>query len=122
MSIEDEPPHNVCHDCGITFENSFSLVDHMLEDDEDFDPYFLLPNGHKLMLGSLLRFFYANAENPEQVKLITQSTYITLFASEQGSSLVDELVEDMVVKSAFKDFDKDLQELLAEDITDEDEE
>ena len=63
MSIEDEPPHNVCHDCGITFENSFSLVDHMLEDDEDFDPYFLLPNGHKLMLGSLLRFFYANAEN-----------------------------------------------------------
>jgi len=122
MSLESEPPHNVCHDCGATFENSFSLVDHMLEDDEDFDPYFLLPNGHKLMLGSLLRFFYANAENPEQVKLITQSTYITLFASEQGSSLIDELIEDMVVKSVFKDFDRDLQELLAEDITDEDEE
>jgi putative alpha-1,2-mannosidase len=55
---------------------------------------------------------YNNADTPEQIKLITQSTYITLFASENGYSLVDELVEDMVVKSALVDFDQNLTRLL----------
>jgi hypothetical protein len=119
MSIQDEPPHNYCNDCKITFSDSFALVDHMLEEDEEFDPYYLLPSGFKLMLGSLLRFMYNNAEDPNQIKLITQSTYVTLFASEMGYDLVDELVEDMVVKSALQDFDRDLQELLAEEPKDD---
>lgn len=119
MNIEDEPPHNICHDCGKTFENSFELVDHMFDDEDEFDPYFILPNGHMLMLGSLLRFFNEYSEDAEQVRLISQSTYITLFAAEQGYSLVDELIQDMIVKSVFKDFDKDLQILLAEDTNEE---
>ena len=113
MSLEDSPPHNYCNECKITFDDSFALVDHMLDEDEQFDPYYLLPSGFKLMLGSLLRFMYNNAENPEQIKLITQSTYVTLFASEMGYELVDELIEDVIVKSALQDFDRDLQELLA---------
>ena len=119
MSIESEPPHNYCNECQATFSDSFALVDHMLEEDEEFDPYYLLPSGFKLMLGSLLRFMYNNAEDPSQIKLITQSTYVTLFASENGYNLVDELVEDMVVKSALQDFDRDLQELLAEEPRDD---
>lgn len=119
MSIEQEPPHNYCNECEVTFDSSFALVDHMLEEDEEFDPYYLLPSGFKLMLGSLLRFMYNNAEDPNQIKLITQSTYVTLFASEMGYDLVDELVEDMVVKSALQDFDRDLQELLAEEPRDD---
>ena len=119
MSIESEPPHNYCNECQVTFSDSFALVDHMLEEDEEFDPYYLLPSGFKLMLGSLLRFMYNNAEDPSQIKLITQSTYVTLFASENGYNLVDELVEDMVVKSALQDFDRDLQELLAEEPKDD---
>ena len=119
MSIEQEPPHNYCNECEVTFDSSFALVDHMLADDEEFDPYYLLPSGFKLMLGSLLRFMYNNAEDPNQIKLITQSTYVTLFASEMGYDLVDELVEDMVVKSALQDFDRDLQELLAEEPRDD---
>jgi len=91
----------------------------LLEDDEEFDPYLVLPDGYKLMLGSLLRFMYAHADQPDQVKLITQSTYITLFASENGYDLVDELVEDMVVKSALQDFDSSLKTLLEEELPNE---
>jgi hypothetical protein len=88
------------------------LVDHLLEDDEEFDPYLVLHSGYRLMIGSMLRFMYDNCDNPEQIKLITQSTYVTLFASENGYSPIEELVEDMVVKSALKDFDDSLKTLL----------
>ena len=119
MSDDILPPHNFCNECGIQFEDSFKLIDHMLEDDEDFDPYYILPNGYKLLLGSLLRFMYNNAEKPDQIRLITQSTYVTLFASEMGYDLVDELVEDMVVKSALVDFDQNLARLLETDTNDD---
>lgn len=119
MTFDDEPPHNHCNECNETFDDSFQLIDHTLYDDEEFDPYYLLPNGYKLLLGSLLRFMYNNADEPEQIKLITQSTYVTLFASENGYDLVDELVEDMIVKSALQNFDEDLEALLKKDTTDE---
>ena len=119
MTFDDEPPHNYCNDCNETFDDSFQLIDHTLEEDDEFDPYYLLPNGFKLLLGSLLRFMYNNADEPEQIKLITQSTYITLFASENGYDLVDELIEDMIVKSALHNFDEDLEALLKKDTTDE---
>ena len=119
MSDEQEPPHNYCHDCDETFEDSFDLIDHYLEEDEEFDPYYILPNGYKLLLGSLLRFMYNNADEPDQIRLITQSTYVTLFASENGYDLVDELVEDMVVKSALVDFDQNLARLLETDTNDD---
>jgi len=101
------------------FEDSFELIDHYLEDDEDFDPYYILPNGYKLLLGSLLRFMFNNADEPDQIRLITQSTYVTLFASENGYDLVDELVEDMVVKSALVDFDQNLARLLETETNDD---
>lgn len=119
MTFDDEPPHNYCNECNETFDDSFQLIDHTLYEDEEFDPYYLLPNGFKLLLGSLLRFMYNNANEPEQIKLITQSTYVTLFASENGYDLVDELVEDMIVKSALQHFDEDLEALLKKDIADE---
>jgi hypothetical protein len=115
MNHEHELPYNICNECNEKFDDSFQLVDHLLEDDEEFDPYLVLPNGFKLMLGSLLRFMYEHADNPEQVKLITQSTYVTLFASENGYDLVDELVEDMIVKSELENFDSSLAKLLEKD-------
>jgi len=119
VTFDDEPPHNYCNECNETFDDSFQLIDHTLYEDEEFDPYYLLPNGFKLLLGSLLRFMYNNADEPEQIKLITQSTYVTLFASENGYDLVDELVEDMIVRSALQHFDEDLEALLKKDIADE---
>jgi hypothetical protein len=94
-------------------------VDHYFEEGEEFDPYYILPNGYKLLLGSMLRFMFNNAEEPDQIRLISQSTYVTLFASEMGYDLVDELVEDMVVKSALVDFDQNLARLLETDTNDD---
>lgn len=119
FNLDDDDTPNFCHDCKQQFDNSFELIDHALDDDEDFDPYYILPNGFKLLLGSLLRFMFNNADEPEKIKLISQSTYVTLFAGEMGYDLIDELVEDMVVKSALQDFDKSLEELLSEDTDEE---
>ena len=119
MDEEHEEIINHCHECGEDFDDSFQLIDHTLEDDEDFDPYLILPNGYKLMLGSLLRFLFNHADSPEQIRHITQSTYVTLFASENGYDLVDELIEDMVVKSALQRFDEELNILLSENKDDE---
>lgn len=115
----NEPPESYCHECDTQFKNSFELIDHTLEEDEDFDPYYVLPNGMKLLLGSLLRFMYNHSEEPEQIKLITQSTYVTLFAAEMGFDMIDELVEDMVVKSAMQDLDLNIEKLLTKDTDEE---
>jgi hypothetical protein len=111
----NEPPESYCHECDRQFNNSFELVDHTMEEDEEFDPYYILPNGMKLLLGSLLRFMYKHSKEPEQIELITQSTYITLFAAEMGFDMIDELVEDMVVKSAMQDLDANIEKLLSKD-------
>lgn len=119
MTFDDEPPHNYCNDCGETFDNSFELIEHGLGEGDDFDPYYILPNGYKLLLGSLLRFMYNNADEPQQIKLITQSTYVALYASELGYDLIDELIEDMIVKSELQYFDENLEALLKKDTTNE---
>ena len=111
--MEDiEPPHNYCNDCEIEFEDSFQLIDHFLEDDEEFDPYYLLTSGFKLMLGSLLRFMFEHAEEPEQIKLISQSTYVTLFAAEHDSDVLEDMIEDVVVDSEMLRFEDSLKSLL----------
>jgi hypothetical protein len=116
---DDNDEYNFCNECNKKFEDSFELIDHVLEDDEEFDPYYLLPNGFKLHLGSLLRFFFAYAEDAEQIKMMTQSTYVTLFAAENGYDLMNELVEDMVVKSAMQDLDQNIEKLLSKDTDEE---
>jgi hypothetical protein len=62
---------------------------------------------------------YNHSEEPEQIKLITQSTYVTLFAAEMGFDMIDELVEDMVVKSAMQDLDASIEKLLTKDTDEE---
>ena len=105
-------PERYCHNCKKKFEDSFALIDHLLPDDEEFDPYFILPNGFKLMLGSLLRYIFGYADNVEKIKLITQSTYLTLFAAEMGYQGLDGMVEDMVVSQEMYNLDEELEKLL----------
>ena len=114
MTEPIDPEYNRCHDCGEEFDNSFDLIDHTMGDDDEFDPYLILPNGYRLMLGSLLKFIYDEASDTEQIRHIAQSTYVTLFAAENGYDLIDTLIEDMIVKSSLQNFDKSLQQLLSE--------
>lgn len=115
---------NTCEGCGETFENVFEYVDHLTDEssiDQEFDPALLLPNGSRFMVGSLLRFMYYNADSPEQIRQIAESSYVTLFAAELQSEDLEELIEDMVVTSEMMRFDLSLKELLEESKSDDDE-
>jgi hypothetical protein len=103
-----------CDSCGENFDNAFDLIDHVVEDDDEFDPALILPNGIKLMIGSMLRFMYEYADDREQIRQLAQSTYVTLFAAERGMDVVDDLIEDMVVDSEMMKFDATLRALLEE--------
>ena len=78
----------------------------------EFDPKLILPNGYTLMVGSLLRCLFNYANDPKQIKQITQSTYATLYAAETDPGMMKEIIEDMVVEDHMQDFDVALNELL----------
>jgi hypothetical protein len=105
-------PIKPCPECGEQFENVFEATDHLLEDDEDFDPALILPNGYRLMIGSLLRCFYRYADEPEKIKDVAQDTYMTLFTVEMEPSTVVEVIEDMIVGSSMAEIDEELKQLL----------
>lgn len=103
-----------CPDCGATFENVFEATDHLLEDDDEFDPALILPNGARLMIGSLLRCLYKYADKPDQIKTITQSTYMTLFTAETQPEAIKDIIEEMIIESQMMEIDNELKQLLEE--------
>jgi hypothetical protein len=103
-----------CDKCGEHFDNIFEMIDHNLEDEDEFNPALILPNGVRLLVGSLLRFLFENADEPKQIRQITQSTYVTLYAAETGSDVLDDLIEEVVVGSEMLRFDSSLKKLLEE--------
>jgi hypothetical protein len=109
-----EEIEHYCDGCGEHFDNSFEYVDHFIEeaDEGEFDPVLVLPNGVRLMIGSLLRFIFEHADNPDEIRQITQSTYVTLFAAEVGSEYFDDMVEDLIVSNEMLEFDDSLKQLL----------
>jgi hypothetical protein len=110
-----------CEECGEHFEDAFEYIDHYFDGKEEFDPKLVLPNGFKFMVGSLLRFIYYNSDDPEQIRQITQSSYVTLFAAEVEHTHLEDLIEDMVVQSEMMRFDLSLKELLEEKKRDDNE-
>jgi hypothetical protein len=105
-------PIKPCPECGEQFDNVFEATDHLLEEDEEFDPALILPNGYRLMIGSLLRCFYRYADEPEKIKSVAQDTYMTLFTVEMEPSTVVEVIEDMIVGSSMAEIDDELKQLL----------
>lgn len=105
-------PIKPCPECGEQFENVFEATDHLLEEDEEFDPALILPNGYRLMIGSLLRCIYRYADDADKVKDVVQDTYMTLFTVEMEPSTVVEVIEDMIVGSSMAGLDDELKELL----------
>jgi hypothetical protein len=103
---------NPCPECGQHFDNVFEATDHLLEEDDEFDPALVLPNGYRLMIGSLLRCMYRYAEEPEQIRSITQDTYMTLFTAETQPDVILDVIEDMIVGSSMVGIDDELKQLL----------
>ena len=101
-----------CPECGQKFTDAFDAVNHMLEDDQEFDPALILPGGYRLMIGSLLRALFENRNDEEYVSEILQSAYITLFTAETEPDIIGETVEDIIVESVMEDFDGELNKLF----------
>lgn len=106
-----------CGICGEHFDNIFDATDHLIEDngEQEFNPEIVLPNGYKLMLGSMLRQLFDSADNPEQIRTITQLTYGTLYAAENNIGMMKKLVEDAIIHEHMSEIDDELKELLEED-------
>lgn len=83
-------------------------------DEQEFNPELILPNGYKLLLGSLLRQLFDKADDPEEVRNITQLTYGTLYAAESDIGLMKKLVEDAIIHEHMSEIDCELKELLDE--------
>jgi hypothetical protein len=103
---------NPCPACGEEFDNVFDATDHLLEDDEEFDPALILPNGYRLMIGSLLRCMYRYAHEPRKIEKITQDTYMTLFTAETSTDSIAEIIEEAIVRSSMADIDSELKSIL----------
>ena len=103
-----------CATCGEQFANVFEATDHLVEEggDEIFDPCLILPGGYSLMIGSLLRCLFSHANNPAQIKSITQSTYATLYAAELSPKGMQKIIEEMVVSEQMSNFNFELKKLL----------
>ena len=106
-----------CKICGQHFDNIFDATDHLIEDngEEEFNPEIILPNGYRLLVGSMLRQLFESADNPEEVRTITQLTYGTLYAAETNVSMMKKLVEDAIIHEHMSEIDEELKELLEED-------
>lgn len=101
-----------CPECGEEFENIFEATDHLLEEDEEFDPSLILPNGYRLMIGSLLRCLYRYSNDQAMIEDVVQSTYATLFAAETKPEVLGSVIEDMIVDSSMNELDNELKRLL----------
>ena len=106
---EDIPP---CDLCGMHFSDAFEYVKHMLEDDDDFNPYLILPNSYRLMVGSKLRTLFDNADDPTIVRQVCESTYMTLFTAETEPHMLEEVITDLIVESSIADLDEDIKRIL----------
>ncbi len=101
-----------CPECGQKFKDAFEAVDHMLEDDDEFNPALILPGGYRLMIGSLLRGLFDNRHDVAYLEDILQSAYVTLFTAETNPEIIGETVEDIIVESVMGDLDFELERIL----------
>ena len=105
-----------CEVCGTHFDNIFEMVDHLLEEnEEEFDPALLLPNGYKLLVGTLLRLVYERSNKPSQVREIVSSAYMNLYLAETDQQAMRESVENIIVEKFVLDLDRGLRELLEDE-------
>lgn len=110
--LDNEDGIPVCTLCGERFEDVFEAIDHMMEDDEEFDPALILPGGYKLMVGSLLRCIYDHRNDAGLISKVTQSAYATLFTAEVMPEVVNGEIEDMIVEGAMENLDVEIKKLF----------
>jgi hypothetical protein len=101
-----------CPECGEKFDNIFTAVEHMLDDDEEFNPAFILPGGIRLMLGTLMWNIYQRRNEPDVVSELAQDCYATLAMGEFMPEAIPNVLNDLLVEDAMENFDDELKQLF----------
>lgn len=71
-----------CRTCGTTFNNVFEEADHLVDSDEVFDPMYVLTGNVRIGLGTLMRRFYNESDDPDTVRRTAQEVYSLLLLAE----------------------------------------
>ena len=109
-----------CEVCGTHFDTVFDMVDHLQEEGEPpFDPALLLPNGYRLLVGTLLRLIHEQSNKPSQVRKITEGAYMNLYLAETDQQAMRSNIEDVLVEKFVSELDRDLRELLEKNANDD---
>jgi hypothetical protein len=82
-----------CRTCGTVFDNVFEEADHLLDSDELFDPMYVLTGSVRIGLGTLMRRFYNESEDPEKVRNTAQEVYSLLLLAEFDAKNVRPTIE-----------------------------
>ena len=102
-----------CEVCGTHFNNVFEMVDHLQEEGEPpFDPSLLLPNGYKLLVGTLLRLIHEQSNKPSQLRRITENAFTNLYLAETNQQEMRSNIEDAMVNQFVSELDRELASLL----------
>jgi hypothetical protein len=91
------------------------------EDGNGFDPTLVLPNGYRLLVGTLLRLIHERSNKPSQVREIIEGAYTTLYLAETDEHAMRGRVEEIMVEKFTRNLDKELKQLLGGDNGNDDE-
>lgn len=102
-----------CPDCGEKFANIFEEADHMVEDENNiFDPTFELQEGYSLRLGSLLRNLYNYANNPVEIRRLTEETFEVLYFATMFPDRFTRYAKEAFINAAMRGLDYEYKKLV----------
>lgn len=102
-----------CPDCGARFANIFEEADHLVEDDEDiFDPAFEIREGYSLRLGSLLRNFYNQANNPAETRRLAEETFEVLYVASIIPEKFERYAKEAFINALMRGIDYEYKKLV----------
>ena len=91
--VEETYIIKTCRTCGEQFDNVFEEADHLISNNKTFDPMYILGDGIRIGLGTLMRRFYSESEDPELVRNTAQEIYSLLLSAEFDTDNVRPIID-----------------------------
>ena len=102
-----------CPDCGTRFANIFEEADHLVENEEElFDPVLDIQEGYSLKVGSLLRNFYNNANNPVETRRLAEETFEVLYLATINPKKFAKYAHEAFISAVMRGVDYEYKKLL----------
>ena len=95
------------------FANIFEEADHLVEDEADlFDPILDIQEGYSLRIGSLLRNFYNNANNPEETRRLAEETFEVLYFATINPKKFAKYAHEAFISAVMRGVDYEYKKLV----------